>query len=244
MGMGDFHTNTKFRIHLVLCTLLDKKNKLYYTISYIICAIFLYKRIIMANLTVHIAVAQEWAKAHNIVASDDFIYGAVAPDLLSIVDKKDGNFHYGHNFNSKSLKEYYLNKVDLGYYVCCNGITTDYDLGYFLHLVTDYYFYIKFLNLNDIDKYGDNFKSMLFETYDATLPFVNNFYKVNYDNSHPQLKYVKDKYENAEVGDYKFVLYDNEKIKNFIDEIAHIDLFKLYEEISKTQVSEGVKDVR
>ena len=185
----------------------------------------------MANFTVHLAIAQEWARLHNKFYSDDFMYGAVAPDLLAKINNLQGNFHYGIATKDMPIELQYKNKVDLHKYVMQNDINSDYDLGYFLHLVVDYYFFNVFLDLDKIAKLPFNFKQALYENYDATLPYVNSKYNVKYDCSYKELEYVKDRYANFVGGNFRCLLYDNAKLSQFIEDMAHIDLFELYETI-------------
>ena len=78
----------------------------------------------MANFTVHLAIAQEWARLHNKFYSDDFMYGAVAPDLLAKINNLQGNFHYGIATKDMPIVLQYKNKVDLHKYVMQNDISS------------------------------------------------------------------------------------------------------------------------
>lgn len=85
----------------------------------------------MPGYVIHIAVAQEYLKKHNMKYSKDFIKGSVAPDFT----KDKSKTHYGKSPAYTSLKNFLLE----------NNIDTDYNQGYFLHLVTDYLFYNKYM---------------------------------------------------------------------------------------------------
>ena len=194
----------------------------------------------MASTAIHIAVAQEWAKKHKVKNLDDFVFGAVAPDLF---DKLYGNknTHYSNLKAGLTLKEYYCNKVNLNSYVKNNNITSDFDKGYFLHLVVDYFFYNKFIDLNYVEKVGTQFKNELYDTYDAVEYFVNVKYKVNYNNFHKEMEYYKNKYEKSLPMKVENQIFKNEEIFDFIDNMAKLDLDKIYNDIkNKSVVKEEV----
>ena len=86
----------------------------------------------MPGFVIHIAVAQEYLKKHKKSFSEDFILGSIEPDFT---DNKSET-HYGKSSSSTNLKNY-LSK---------NKICTDFERGYFLHLITDYLFYNHYLD--------------------------------------------------------------------------------------------------
>ena len=95
----------------------------------------------MPGFIIHIAVGKEYVKKHEneIKNIEEFLKGILAPDLISILNKKINKSitHYG----KRGGKELEINldkflkdkKVD---------IKNDYWKGYFIHLITDSYFYI------------------------------------------------------------------------------------------------------
>ena len=100
----------------------------------------------MPGFVVHIAVAQEYLKKHKKNFSKNFIDGVIEPDFTSDKSKT----HYGKSPAYTNLKNFLeSNKID-----------TDFQQGYFLHLVTDYLFY---------NYYVDNFeKPQIYYDYDST----------------------------------------------------------------------------
>lgn len=97
----------------------------------------------MPGYVIHLAVAEEYIRKHpkNIKDYDRFIEGVIFPDSVS--DKSIT--HYGEKSSKANLKEFLEeNKIDDEYYK-----------GYFLHLVTDYIFYNKFLECFSKDIYND-----------------------------------------------------------------------------------------
>ena len=100
----------------------------------------------MPGYVVHIAIAQEYLKKHNMKYSKDFIMGSVAPDFTNDKSKT----HYGKSPAYTNLKNFLLK----------NNIDTDYKKGLFLHLVTDYLFYNKYITKVE--------KPQIYNDYDYT----------------------------------------------------------------------------
>ena len=110
----------------------------------------------MPGFVVHIAIAQEYLKKHKKVFSQDFILGVIEPDFSTDKSKS----HYGKS-------PAYTN---LGTFLKSNKIESDFDQGYFLHLVTDYLFY---------NHYVENFKKpQIYDDYDFTNEFLIKKYNV------------------------------------------------------------------
>lgn len=114
----------------------------------------------MAGYVIHLAVAEEYLRKHNndIKNYNEFISGVIAPDEV----KDKSLTHYGEKSS----------KVDLKKFIQTNEIETDYQKGYFLHLVTDYLFYNKYLEYFSKDIYNDyDFTNKeLIEKYKVTIP--------------------------------------------------------------------------
>ena len=89
----------------------------------------------MPGFVVHIAIAQEYLKKHRKAFSQDFILGSIEPDFSS--DKSLS--HYGKSPAYTNLSNFLKNTQP----------NSDFEQGYFLHLVTDYLFY---------NHYVENFK--------------------------------------------------------------------------------------
>ena len=110
----------------------------------------------MPGYVIQLAVAKEYLRKNKKELNKDFLKGSIAPDLTTDKTKT----HYGkspaYTNLSKSLKQ--------------NKLESDYDKGAFLHLVTDYLFYNKYLEklekpqiYKDYDYYGKiSFKLIIF----------------------------------------------------------------------------------
>ena len=114
----------------------------------------------MAGYVIHLAVAEEYIKnfPKDVDNYEEFIKGVIYPDSVS--DKS--LTHYGIKSSKVNLKAF-LDEKD---------IDNSYNKGYFLHLVTDYIFYNKFLESFSKDIYNDYdiLNKTLIERYNVKLP--------------------------------------------------------------------------
>lgn len=124
----------------------------------------------MAGYVIHLAIAEEYLRKHKDVKEDyeEFIKGVIYPD--SVTDKS--LTHYGIKSSKVILKDFLQD----------NEINNSYMRGYFLHLITDYLFYNKYLEKFSKDIYNDYdiLNKRLIEKYNVVLPvnIQNNvFYK-------------------------------------------------------------------
>ena len=154
----------------------------------------------MPGFVIHIAVAQEYLKKHNKSFSVEFILGSIEPDFT---DNKSET-HYGKSSSSTNLKKY-LSK---------NKICTDFERGYFLHLITDYLFYNHYL-----DKFE---KPQIYYDYDFTNKAIVEKYnlflpdktknKIHFENGTPKILTLQLAYK-------------------IIDEISDLDIENIEKEV-------------
>ena len=110
----------------------------------------------MPGYVIHVAIAQEFLRKNKKKYSSEFIKGTIAPDMTN----KKSETHYGKSPAYTNLKEYLLK----------NNINTDFNRGFFLHLIADYLFY---------NKYLDRFeKPQIYDDYDITNKDIIKKYNV------------------------------------------------------------------
>ena len=113
----------------------------------------------MPGYTIHIAIAKQYKKKHEleIKNEEEFIKGVIAPDMNENLDgpsEDKSKTHYGKwgKYEVSTVIEDFLNdsKVD---------IKQEFWKGYFLHLLTDHYFYNKYFKKEhqEIIKNNDRF---------------------------------------------------------------------------------------
>lgn len=113
----------------------------------------------MPGYVIHLSVAEEYLKKHDKKENySEFIEGVIFPD--SVTDKS--LTHYGPSSSQVNLynflKEHELND--------------SFTRGHFLHLLTDYLFYNKYINFFSKDIYNDYdiLNKKLIKKYDVKLP--------------------------------------------------------------------------
>ncbi len=159
----------------------------------------------MPGYVIHLAIAQEYLKKHNKAYNINFIYGNIDPDLTEDKSKT----HYG---KSPSY-------VDLGKFLSENELDTEYNQGFFLHLVSDYLFYNKYLEILE--------KPQIYFDYDYTNKSIIDKYKV----------ILPEKIKNK-------IFFKKGIPKNFtfkfackiIDEISNLDLNQIKQEIDEKNI--------
>lgn len=95
----------------------------------------------MPGYVIHLAVGKVYLCHNKISDVASFEKGIVAPDM----EKDKAKSHFGP----------YSSQPNLNSFINSQGLSTDYDEGYFLHLLTDYLFYNKFLKTWSQDIYDD-----------------------------------------------------------------------------------------
>ena len=160
----------------------------------------------MPGLTIHIAIAKQYIAKHKkeIKNEEEFIKGVIAPDLSE--DKNQSHYGNWEDYKERTnINEFLKNpKVDM---------RQDYWKGFFIHLLTDHYFYSKnFKRENEeISKNKDKF----YNDYDYLNKALREKYKIE------PLENIK-KYMDIYDGEPKYLKQD--KIIEFIEEISNMDI--------------------
>ncbi len=113
----------------------------------------------MAGHIIHLAVGEEYLRNYpnEIKNYDEFIEGIIYPD--SVKDKS--LTHCGPKSSQVHLNEFFKDR----------DINSDFNKGYFIHLVTDYLFYNKFLKVFS--------KKYIYNDYDVLNKKLEKEFKVN-----------------------------------------------------------------
>ncbi len=164
----------------------------------------------MPSFVIHIAVAKEYIKNHKneIKNQEEFIQGAIAPDLISIINKNEdkSKTHYGkwNNVDMEiNLDKFLLDsKVDM---------EKDYWKGYFLHLLTDKKFYMECFR-KETENSIDNNDTFYYDFDCLNKPIIEK-YEIGKDYDENVTKYMK-----FVIGKPKYL--KEEKVIKFIDEIS------------------------
>lgn len=154
----------------------------------------------MPGYIIHIATAQEYLRKHKKEFSEEFIEGTIAPDFTNDKSKT----HYGKSPAYANLNNFLQN----------NSIDTDFNKGYFLHLVTDYLFYNKYLTKIS--------KPQIYDDYDFTNKYLIEKYNIIIPKS------VKDKVFFKEG---KPQLLSLEMVNKLIEEVSNLNLEDIQKEV-------------
>ena len=158
----------------------------------------------MAGYAIHLAIAEEYLIKHKnrIEDYDSFIEGVKYPD--SVKDKS--LTHYGNGSSNSNLVEFLKE----------NEIDTSFNRGYFLHLLSDYLFYNKYVSFSK-DIYND---------YDMMNEKIIKKYNVKVTSDIEQYLHFVDE------GEYK--VFNFEYACKMIDEISSLDIDEIKKEIDET----------
>lgn len=158
----------------------------------------------MPGYVIHLSIASEYLKKHNdIKDKDEFFKGVIAPDET----KNKVETHYGENPRKTDLEKFLKN----------NEIDTCFNKGFFLHLLTDYLFYNKYLK-EKVEK------SILHNEYDFINEFLIKKYKIAIPNNIQDKIFFKN--ENPKILKKDFIC-------KFIDDISNYNIHKTANEILK-----------
>ncbi len=163
----------------------------------------------MAHVAVHEIIANRYIQKHpsEIKDTDKFITGSIAPDLdeqLAERRKFKDVSHYGRwsNGNTETNIDKFLEDKQV-------KIEQDYWKGYFLHLLTDHYFYNKQFN-KEFEEIKKN-KGNLREDYNYIFEEILKKYKINLSN-------YTSKYVDIKEGNPQYLKLD--KMLDFIEEMS------------------------
>lgn len=134
---------------------------------------------------------------NDIRDKEKFLKGCIAPDLL---DKKTS--HYGNSSDNTDFQKFLEQ----------NSLSSEYNQGYLLHLISDYLFYNKYLK-NFIDEFSDE----IYHDYNKLNEVLIKKYNVEVPS---EIESVV----GLETGEP--INFDRESICRFIDAVAQIDLEK------------------
>ena len=155
----------------------------------------------MPGYVIHLAVGEQYLRKHksNKENYDEFIEGIIFPD--SVKDKSQT--HYGKGSSNSNLYKFLEeNKLD-----------TSFKRGYFIHLLTDYLFYNKYIEVFSKDIYND---------YDILNTKLIDKYKVVLPEKVKNQVFFKE-------GELKILSYD--LVEKLIDEVSNINIDELEVEV-------------
>ena len=160
----------------------------------------------MACATIHLAIAKKYLNKHEELNYEKVIAGTLYPDAAEDNDKS----HYTDINRGNDNISHVRGKVNLYAFLNEHKYLDDFELGWFLHLVTDYLF----------------FEECFTEEY-----LLNNSYK-DFITENDYKDYPSEYYSGKV---YEDCILPKEMIDEFINRVSNIDLDKYIEKIEKYQ---------
>lgn len=133
----------------------------------------------MPSMAIHLAVGNEYVKNFDVDNFSEFRQGIIKPDIVgmkSMAEKQKAHYTDPMPPNA-TIYQTCFTKVNLHNYLTKNNLKTDFDKGYFLHLITDYYFFgYQLLKKPDLEKI--QFKE-LYPDYEKIAKEIKQKYNVD-----------------------------------------------------------------
>ena len=146
----------------------------------------------MPGYVIHLAVGKVYSQNNEINDLERFKEGIIAPDI----EEDKSKSHYGPYSSSPGLNEF-LEK---------QGIKDSYNEGYFLHLLTDYLFY---------NKYLEKWEQSIYDDYDI----INENIIKRYEIEIPSQVQEKVKFKQGNLS-----ILNEDDIYKFIDFVGKINV--------------------
>ena len=184
----------------------------------------------MASFSIHLAVAKRYVEKNNIDNKAELYKGIIDPDL---VDNKDIS-HYTNRNEIDTISESKKYSAGLYEFLKVNNIDNDYNKGIFIHLITDYLFFNRFLDKEymNIAKFED-FSKDLYYSYDMSNEYLEEKYNISSIFNNEELKShekkIKDDYK--PMSEKHKLIIDENKIYEFIEFVSDIDIEKYKDKI-------------
>lgn len=178
----------------------------------------------MACATIHLAIAKTYLNKHKNLNYEKFIAGTLFPDA----DKDNDKTHYTNKNRGSDNVSHVRSKVNLYAFLNEHNNLDDFELGWFLHLVTDYLFFEECFTEEYLlsVSYEDFCKDLYFAYNHLNLYLSEKYHIIESDyKEYPSEYYPGSPYENC--------ILPKEMIDSFINKVASIDLTKYIEKIKK-----------
>ena len=181
----------------------------------------------MASFSMHLAIAKLYLNTHKEEDIEEFIKGTLAPDLT---DDKSAT-HYGRHAAWANPANYLQSNG--------NDIENSFKKAYFLHLITDYLFYHKLIDVDDyLEKLGvDEWRRRHRTDFDILEDEIKKKYEIE-DMVEKLPDHIKKHMTKAQG---ELTIFERESLYNLLEDISKIDLIKMKEELLKNPDADLIK---
>ncbi len=171
----------------------------------------------MASSVIHLAISKKYCEKNNIDNRDDIYAGTLYPDTFK---EKKATSHYTIKSNKKNIVDHLNCKVNLYQFLQNYDITNSFNLGWFIHLVTDHLFFEECLGLDYLSKTTyDQLRHDLYYSYDRINRATTQKYNItnDYYERYPGEFYHGDY-------DYEPCIIQLETLYDFIERVSSINM--------------------
>lgn len=180
----------------------------------------------MACATIHLSIAKKYLEKHKDLNYKQVIAGSLYPDSVEDNDKS----HYSDINCSSDNLSHVRGKVNLYNFLKEHKNLNDFELGWFLHLITDYLFFDECFTEEYLlsNSYKDFCKDLYF-AYDH----LNLYLSWKYNITEKDYKEYPGEYYSGKP--YEDCILSKEMIDDFINRVSLIDLDKYIKKVEEYQ---------
>lgn len=178
----------------------------------------------MASSAIHLAIAKKYLEKNPLLDYKKVIGGTLYPDAADDNDKS----HYTDINRGNDNVSHVRGKVDLYKYLCEHEVLDDFELGWFLHLVTDYLFFDEcFTTEYLLNTSYESFCKDLYFAYKCLGVYIPEKYNITKDdyNDYPSEYYPGIPYQNC--------IISIDMIDEFIERVSSINIEEYIIKIKK-----------
>lgn len=180
----------------------------------------------MASPAIHLAIAKKYIERHNYLDYKEVMRGVLYPDA----EENSIELHYPKSPIIDKLAIGVYNKVDLYAFLKEHPKLDDFKLGWFLHLVTDYIFFLECFTSDYLQNITcEEFCKEVYHAYDCLDSYLFAKYHIIEKDfeAYPNERYPGIPFEEC--------LLSKELIDNFITRVSSIELEPYIKKIKKHQ---------
>lgn len=180
----------------------------------------------MASSAIHLAIAKKYMEKNKVKNPEKFLAGTLYPDACEDNDKS----HYTDIDRGSDNISHIRGKVNLFQFLENHETLDDFELGWFLHLVTDYLFFEdcfdeEYLRKNSYKKFCED----LYFAYKCLNLYISEKYHITKED---YKAYPKEEYEGIP---YQKCIFPKSMINKFIEQVSDIDLNAYIDKLKKMQ---------
>ena len=186
----------------------------------------------MASFSMHLVIAKFYLQKHPEENEEEFIEGSIAPDIT----KDKSVTHYGKDA-AWSNPAKYLQAND-------RKIENSYKRGYFLHLITDFLFYHKLVDIEEVASKSikdESVKDKWIKNQRNDFSILEGEIRERYDIE----KYIDRLPENIRKvmtrAEGELKVFERKSLFKFLEDMAQVDLDKMAEELLQDPEKDLIK---